>query len=59
MSQSVRTPKGIAIRAVAAAALYASKQNSQQPDEKAMRDKRAPVKKISLGNKRPEPKQGQ
>lgn len=37
MSQSLRTPKGVAIRAVAAAALYASKVNGQQADDSAAR----------------------
>lgn len=33
MSQPLRTPNGLAIRAVAAAALYASKLNGQSSDE--------------------------
>ena len=33
MSQSLRTPKGIALRAVAAAALYATRRDLQVTDE--------------------------
>ncbi len=43
MSQSLKTPRGVAIRAVAAAALYASKMDGQSTDgrkEQAARDKK-------------------
>lgn len=56
MSQSLRTPKGIAIRAVAAAALYASKQNGQQTDESAGDDKRSDGKKPAPILRKPAPK---
>ncbi len=55
MSQSMRTPKGIGIRAVAAAALYASKRDGQKTDEtasdSAARD--ADKKKAALAQKPP------
>lgn len=56
MSQSLRTPKGIAIRAVAAAALYASKRDGQQTDDAAGRGVPAPVKKIAVKAPKPAPK---
>jgi hypothetical protein len=53
MSQSLRTPKKVAIRAVAAAALYASKLNGQQADES---EARAPAGKKFPDIRKPAPK---
>lgn len=59
MSQSIRTPSGIAIRAVAAASLFASKkkpgQDEQSAEEKAKEKAAAGKLKIRAGLK-PQPK---
>lgn len=56
MSQSLRTPNGIAIRAVAAAALYASRRENQQTEDADGRAAPAPAKKIAVKPQKPAPK---
>jgi hypothetical protein len=58
MSQSLRSPSGIAIRAVAAASLFASKPKTAEDDKSAKNDKeRADAQKLKIrAGLKPQPK---